>query len=35
MIIKLPVLFEGTLGSKILYTLFDSGATFRAYTRIM
>jgi hypothetical protein len=28
MIIKLPVLFEGALGSQTLYTLFDSGATF-------
>jgi hypothetical protein len=28
MILKLPVRFEGTKGEKILYTLFDSGATF-------
>lgn len=28
MIIKLPVLFEGSLGSQTLYTLFDTGATF-------
>lgn len=28
MIIKLPVLFEGSLGSKKLYALFDTGATF-------
>jgi predicted aspartyl protease len=28
MIIKLPVRFEGANGEKILYTLFDSGATF-------
>jgi predicted aspartyl protease len=28
MIIKLPVLFEGSNGDKILYTLFDTGSTF-------
>ena len=28
MIIKLPVVFEGSMGTKTLYTLFDSGATF-------
>jgi hypothetical protein len=28
MILKIPVRFEGTKGEKILYTLFDSGATF-------
>ncbi len=28
MILKLPVRFEGAKGEKILYTLFDSGATF-------
>lgn len=28
MIIKIPVRYEGTKGEKILYTLFDSGATF-------
>jgi predicted aspartyl protease len=28
MILKLPVRFEGTKSEKILYTLFDSGATF-------
>ncbi len=28
MIIKIPVRFEGTKSEKILYTLFDSGATF-------
>lgn len=28
MIIKLPVLFEGSAGSKTLYALFDTGATF-------
>ncbi len=28
MILKLPVRFEGTKGEKIIYTLFDSGATF-------
>ncbi|MCU0338546.1 MAG: retropepsin-like domain-containing protein [Spirosomaceae bacterium] len=27
-IIKLPLLFEGSLGEKHLYALFDSGATF-------
>ena len=27
-IIKLPLLFEGSLGEKTLYALFDSGATF-------
>jgi predicted aspartyl protease len=27
-IIKLPLHFEGSLGEKNLYTLFDSGATF-------
>ncbi len=27
-IIKLPLRFEGSLGEKQLYTLFDSGATF-------
>ena len=27
-IIKLPLRYEGTQGEKILYTLFDSGATF-------
>ena len=27
-IIKLPIRYEGSLGEKILYTLFDSGATF-------
>ena len=27
-IIKLPLLFEGSLGEKMLYALFDSGATF-------
>jgi hypothetical protein len=28
MVIKIPVRYEGSLGEKILYTLFDSGATF-------
>jgi predicted aspartyl protease len=28
MILKIPVRFEGTKGEKILYTLFDSDATF-------
>jgi hypothetical protein len=28
MIIKLPVLFEGSVGEQTLYTLFDIGATF-------
>lgn len=28
MVIKLPVLFEGSAGSKTLYALFDTGATF-------
>jgi predicted aspartyl protease len=28
MIIRLPVLFEGSAGSKTLYALFDTGATF-------
>jgi predicted aspartyl protease len=28
MIIKLPLRFEGSKGEKILYALFDSGATF-------
>jgi hypothetical protein len=28
MIIKLPVLFDGAIGQQIVYTLFDSGATF-------
>ena len=27
-IIKLPIRYEGSQGEKILYTLFDSGATF-------
>src|ERR1700722_12522152 len=27
-IIKLPLFFEGSLGEKTLYTLFDSGASF-------
>lgn len=27
-IIKLPLQFEGSQGEKVLYTLFDSGATF-------
>ena len=27
-IIKLPIRYEGSQGDKILYTLFDSGATF-------
>lgn len=27
-IIKLPILFEGSKGEKVLYALFDSGATF-------
>jgi len=27
-IIKLPMLFEGSLGEKTLYALFDTGATF-------
>lgn len=28
MVIELPILFEGSAGSKILYALFDTGATF-------
>ncbi len=28
MIIKIPVRYEGALGEKVLYTLFDTGATF-------
>lgn len=28
MMIKLPVIFKGSIGSKSLYTLFDSGVTF-------
>ncbi len=27
-IIKLPIRYEGSQGEKVLYTLFDSGATF-------
>ena len=27
-IIRIPMRFEGSKGEKILYTLFDSGATF-------
>ena len=27
-IIKIPIHFEGELGEKILYTLFDSGSTY-------
>ena len=27
-IIKLPLLFEGSQGEKVIFTLFDSGATF-------
>lgn len=28
MVIKIPIRYEGSLGEKVLYTLFDSGATF-------
>jgi len=28
MVLKLPGRFEGTKGEKVIYTLFDSGATF-------
>ncbi len=28
MIIRLPLIFEGSKGEKILYALFDSGATY-------
>lgn len=28
MILKIPVRYEGAKGEKVLYTLFDSGATF-------
>jgi predicted aspartyl protease len=28
MILKIPVRYEGANGEKVLYTLFDSGATF-------
>lgn len=28
MIIKLPILFSGSKGEKILYTLFDTGSTY-------
>jgi hypothetical protein len=27
-VIKFPLRFEGSKGEKVLYTLFDSGATF-------
>ncbi|MCU0325634.1 MAG: retropepsin-like domain-containing protein [Spirosomaceae bacterium] len=27
-ILKIPIHYEGSLGEKVLYTLFDSGATF-------
>jgi predicted aspartyl protease len=33
MILKFPVRFEGAKGEKILYTLFDSGATFSCIHR--
>ena len=28
MVIKIPIWYQGSLGEKVLYTLFDSGATF-------
>ena len=31
-IIKLPLRYEGSKGEKVLYTLFDSGATFSCIT---
>ena len=31
-IIKIPLRYEGSKGEKILYTLFDSGATFSCIT---
>ena len=31
-IIKVPLLFTGSKGDKILYTLFDPGATFSCIT---
>jgi len=35
MIIKIPVRYEGENGEKTLYTLFDSGSTFRASILIL
>ena len=32
-IIKLPLRYEGSLGEKIIYTLFDTGATFSCISK--